>query len=65
MFSGIGVFASLAGFLLEPLRRLATGGKQVTNADVAARLDDLYRMIEEQAAANRTSDAPKDDGSPD
>ena len=48
MFSGIGVFASLAGFLLEPLRRLATGGKQITNADVAARLDELYEMIRAQ-----------------
>jgi len=49
MFSGIGVFASLAGFLLEPLRRLAGGNKQVTTADVAERLNELYAMLEEKA----------------
>ena len=51
MFSGIGVFASLAGFLLEPLRRLAGGSKQVTTADVAERLNDLYALLEQKATA--------------
>ncbi|MCH2144629.1 MAG: potassium channel family protein [Phycisphaerales bacterium] len=61
MFSGIGVFASLAGFLLEPLRRLATGGKQVTNADVAARLDELYEMIREQQSKDGGASAGESD----
>jgi len=47
MFAGIGVFASLAGFLLEPLRRLARGGeKQITARDVSAQLDELREMME-------------------
>ena len=56
MFSGIGVFASLAGFLLEPLRRLATGTKAISNADVAARLDELYKMIETRSDQQNDDD---------
>lgn len=50
MFAGIGVFASLAGFLLEPLRRLARGGeKQITARDVSAQLDELRELLESHA----------------
>lgn len=50
MFAGIGVFASLAGFLLEPLRRLARGGeKQITARDVSAQLDELRELVESHA----------------
>jgi voltage-gated potassium channel len=50
MFAGIGVFASLAGFLLEPLRRLARGGeKQITARDVAAQLDELKEIFQAHA----------------
>jgi len=62
MFSGIGVFASLAGFLLEPLRRLATGTKQVSNADVAARLDELYEMVRNQSSATADDGSGDEDG---
>lgn len=57
MFSGIGVFASLAGFLLEPLRRLASGSKAITTADVAARVNDLYDLLESKAAAQAEKEA--------
>mgnify|MGYP001216336132 CR=1 FL=1 len=50
MFAGIGLFASLAGFLLEPLRRLARGGeKQITARDVAAQLDELRELVQTHA----------------
>ncbi|MEC8558962.1 MAG: ion transporter [Planctomycetota bacterium] len=47
MVSGIGVFASLAGFLLEPLRRLAQGGIQKTSTeDLASQITELQIMLQ-------------------
>lgn len=51
MFTGIGIFASLAGFMLDPLRRLANGKRDVTAADVENRLNELYMMLEQSTQA--------------
>ena len=56
MFTGIGLFASLAGFLLEPLRRLATGRRKYTERDVHERLDELYRLVERNLGERETQD---------
>lgn len=71
MFTGIGIFASLAGFMLEPLRRLANGKRNITAEDVENRLNDLYELLEEKAEAKaeavedakKTSEDGKDSGS--
>jgi voltage-gated potassium channel len=57
MFTGIGIFASLAGFMLEPLRRLANGKRNVTTADVEKRLNDLYKLLEQNAQAQKDAKA--------
>ena len=48
MLSGISVFASLAGFLLEPLRRLAKGGRRRTSTeDLATQITELQSMLQQ------------------
>lgn len=78
MLTGISVFASLAGFLLEPLRRLAKGGIQATStADLASQITELQMMLQDhleerakeieknmQEESSSSLDQPKDsDGS--
>jgi voltage-gated potassium channel len=51
MLTGISVFASLAGFLLEPLRRLAKGGIRVTSTqDLANQIAELQMMLQDHLA---------------
>lgn len=51
MLTGISVFASLAGFLLEPLRKLAKGGVQATStADLASQITELQMMLQDHLA---------------
>lgn len=52
MLTGISVFASLAGFLLEPLRKLAKGGIQATSTeDLASQITELQMMLQDHLAA--------------
>ncbi|MAJ46522.1 MAG: hypothetical protein CBC35_04350 [Planctomycetes bacterium TMED75] len=47
MLTGISVFASLAGFLLEPLRRLAQGGtRKLSTEDLAGQITELQMMLQ-------------------
>lgn len=47
MLTGISVFASLAGFLLDPLRRLAQGGtRKLSTEDLAGQITELQMMLQ-------------------
>ena len=67
MVSGIGVFASLAGFLLEPLRRLAQGGIQKTSTeDLASQITELQIMLQKhlEKAVEDLDEQQADDDEP-
>ena len=56
MLTGISVFASLAGFLLEPLRRLAQGGtRKLSTEDLAGQITELQMMLQ-QHLENKAKD---------